>query len=144
MYNIPLSTLESKVHSFKLYKHYKHSMDHSIVDKSNPNTCYVAGLTATDGYLGHSVDYIDLTLCGSDEKILLNEIVKYYHTTSSVKEFKKGVYSLSIHYEGLHNFLNTTFNIQLKDKTHTLKAPNNFENEECAKAYILGCMDGDG
>lgn len=46
--------------------------------------------------------------------------------------------------DGLKKFLLDNFNISQCNKTFTVKTPIKFYNNDCVKAYLRGCLDGDG
>jgi hypothetical protein len=140
--NIPLSTLESRVARNNLTKTFKYHVKDIIFDLTNINVWYLAGLIATDGYLELNSDAISITLKGESEYNLLSSIANYFSDDIKVITYSnKHVLRLSTN--GIKEFFSSQFNIPLTRKTFNLGIPQ-FPNEDCAKAYIRGCIDGDG
>ena len=145
-HNIPESLLESRVTKYKLTKDTKYQLNlNKLYDLTDPHIYYLAGLIATDGYLpSHLQDTLYIQLSGDSELQLLQNISSYYQSTCPIRSYSNNRHLLRWNQPGLHNFLVNNFNLTLKDKTFTVKVPTKFFNEECVKAYILGCLDGDG
>ena len=144
------SVLESRTSKFGLRKDFKHSINkEQLFDFKNPNVCYLAGLLATDGYLNTNSDFVSLTLVGDSEKKLLEDILLYFESTDVVRQYKVSNSnnirsSIRISCRGIKDFMFEKFNIPAKDKTSLLEFPKSFFNEDCKKAFLLGCFDGDG
>ena len=54
------------------------------------------------------------------------------------------VHSITYSDYNIKEFYLEKFNIPCVDKTFSLKFPEYFYNDMCLRAYILGCLDGDG
>lgn len=142
--NIPYGVLENRRRKFALSKKYKYTVDTSrLFDVTNPNTCYLAGLTATDGYVPKGRNTIEIRLVGDSELALLIEIKDYFQCTAPVQHYGNS-HSLRITSDGLNTFFLRNFNIPDGAKTFSVGVPTGFASELCAKAYIHGCIDGDG
>lgn len=127
-----------------MHKKFKYHVNTSkLFDIKDPNIWYLAGLIATDGYLADFPDSFEITLVGESEKKLLKDIRDYLESTAPVNEYNNS-YRLKISANGIREFLNKNFNIPFKNKTFEVGTPINLINEDCSKAYILGCLDGDG
>ena len=147
--NLPPRTLEKLCKSYGITKPYKYTFNkEKFYDMTNPNTYYVAGLVATDGYLDSDAKRIEIRLVGDDEFKLLENINSYYESTNKVGTFiREGNYKIhSITYSdyNIKEFYSEKFNIPCINKTFTLKFPEYFYDDMCLRAYILGCLDGDG
>lgn len=142
------SLLESRAHRYGITKERKYSINtKKLFDFNNPNVWYLAGLIATDGYTNTNADFIAITLVGDSEKELLSDICKYFEMSSPVAEYSmngKKKYSIRISAKGVKEFFCTNFGIPSKAKTRTVQVPKNCTDTDCLKAYILGCLDGDG
>ena len=143
-FGIPLSLLESRSSRLGVKKWLKYSINlNKFFDLNDPHTWYLAGLVATDGYLGHSKSSISVGLVGESERHLLEDILSYYESNSSVRCYGHSV-RVEITAVGVREFYETNFGIPYKFKTSNITTPKEFPNESCAKAYIRGCLDGDG
>jgi len=80
---------------------------------------------------------------GNSEKDLLVKIANYFELENSISTYNNK-HLLRIAATGIKEFFSSTFNIPIKNKTFELSTPNTFTNSDCLKAYILGCLDGDG
>ena len=140
--NIQLSTLESRVARYKLVKTFKYHIKDNIFNLNDINVWYLAGLIATDGYLELNSDAISITLKGESEYNLLTCIAKYFSDDVKVTIYNDK-YVLRFAKNGIKEFFSQQFNIPLTHKTFNLGVPQ-FLNESYAKAYIRGCIDGDG
>lgn len=147
-HGISLSLLEYRASSFGLTKNRKYRVDvHKFRDTNDPSVWYLAGLIATDGYVCADSDYIGISMCGESEKALLEDIRNYFKIESPLRHYEYGNVSkecLRISFKGICEYFKDTFNIPLHGKTFSVRVPETFPSEDCAKAYILGCMDGDG
>lgn len=104
---------------------------------------YIAGLLNTDGYFRKDTDGFNLQLVGDSEYKLLEKIREYLELTCPI--YKMGNRSiLSVNYTGVNEHFKRAFNIDVKNKTFNTSVPKSFPNEECARAYVRGCLDGDG
>ena len=143
------SLIESRIASFKLRKSHKHSFNtEKFFNVRDPHIWYVAGLAATDGYFPKHFDAIEFSLVGEDEYKLLNSIKEYYESQKEVVQHHKATRKCDwywlISYYGIKDFFLDTFNIPSRNKTFDLTVPKSFPTEDCAKAYVRGCIDGDG
>lgn len=151
IYNISDTLLESRITYYKLKKgklKYNVYTD-KLFDIKNTYLWYLAGLIATDGYIINNCDAISITLVGDSEYKLLNNIIKYFVKDGIVHKQKvlnsnKYRYYIRISAYGIKKFLKLNFSIPEKNKTFKLGCPKHIPNEDCAKAYIRGCFDGDG
>lgn len=143
-FNVSESILEHRVSLFGITKKYKYYINREkLFNIADINTNYLAGLIATDGYLELNHDAIAITLVGEDENKLLTQINEYFESTSKICVYdRKNILRIST--DGIKDFLNKTFNIPYRNKTFYLDVPKTFYNEDCAKAYIRGVIDGDG
>lgn len=143
-FGVSESLLEYRVHFYRLTKPRKYKIDcGKLFNIKDPEIWYLAGLIATDGYLKNNADTIDISLVGSDENRLLNDINEYLDSRHPLRTRGK-ISTLVISAEGVKEFFNKNFDIPLTKKTYTLKTPSLFISEDCIKAYILGSLDGDG
>ena len=117
-----------------------------LCDLSIPEVWYLAGLIATDGYFRCNSTAIAISLCGESEHELLQSILDKFESNNYVKYYKSSnnSYQIEISSQRFRNLLISFFNIPEHDKTSFVKVPTNITNEDCIKAYILGCLDGDG
>ena len=154
-YNLPEHILENRITKYKLTKKYKHKLNLlKLFDETDPHTCYLAGLLATDGYFPRKHDMVTIELVGEDEYQLLVSLRQYYESSQPVKQYfhqertfhTDGVHTnyWQISADGLQQFFRNRFGIVTENKTFNLNTPTNFYSEACAKAYIRGCLDGDG
>lgn len=148
-FNISLSLLESRAVFYKLKKHLKHKLNtKKLFDLSDPHIWYLAGLANTDGYFPKHFDGLVLELKANDSEYqLLNDIKNYYESSQPVTTYHKhglDTYYWQISFGGLKEFFKQSFNISTVNKTFDTDVPINFPTESCAKAYLRGCIDGDG
>ena len=142
------SLIESRIASFKLKKPYKHSFNtEKFFNINDPHIWYVAGLAVTDGHFPKYYDALQFSLVGDDEYRLLDSIKTYYESSKDITRYHtegKGDWYWIINYPGLQQFFLDNFNITMENKTYEADVPKSFPSEDCAKAYIRGCIDGDG
>lgn len=144
-YSIPTGVLESRRVKYKLTKTYKHPLNtDKFFDLEDPHIWYIAGLIATDGYVPKDRNCIELSLTGDSEKDLLQSILDYYEVKDTISEYKENNYRIRIAADGLNEFFESNFSIKSGPKTFDVRIPSKFYSEDCAKAYIRGCIDGDG
>lgn len=142
--NINIKILENRCIRWGIKKHFCYPLNtEKLFDISDPHVWYLAGLIATDGYVPKGQNAVEIDLKGSSEEILLNDIHKYFELTSPVQNYNNST-RIRIATEGLNEFLKCNFNIPDGPKTFTVEVPSKFINEDCAKAYFRGCLDGDG
>lgn len=145
--DVPLSVLEYRASSLGLCKQFKYKLDADrLMDISCVEACYLAGLIATDGYVNTNANFVSLTMVGESEKELLGDILRFFGSSDTVREYKgpKPIYNIRIPCKGYKEFLLKEFGIPAEGKTKHVSIPSSFANENCAKAYVLGCFDGDG
>lgn len=129
---------------FNLKKTYRTPLNvERFFDTQDPNIWYLAGLVVTDGYVPKGFNAIEIGLVGDSEKELLDSIAQYYNAVSRY-DYEGNFHVLRISYDGVEDLFEKAFNIPSGPKTYTADVPKSFPNEDCAKAYILGCFDGDG
>lgn len=147
-HNIPQSLLESRASSYKLKKTFKYRYNVSkLTDITDYHLYYLAGLLATDGWMDKQHDQVNIGLTGDDEKELLISINNYYENTRPVKTYSNGSTYLSFYGRGVKKIFIEYFNIpnsKESNKTFEVGVPEKFYNEDCVKAYLRGCIDGDG
>ena len=142
--NIPARIIEDRYCRYGLKKRFKYHINTAILfNLQDPQIWYLAGLIATDGYLADYPDSFELTLTGEDEYNLLLNIKNYLKSDAPIGKFN-GANRLKICADGIRNFLLINFSIPKENKTFNVSVPKNIPNEDCAKAYILGCLDRDG
>lgn len=146
-HNIPQSLLESRASLYKLKKTFKYRYNVSkLTDTTDYHLYYLAGLLATDGWMDKQHDQVNIGLTGDDEKELLTEINNYYENTKPVKTYDN-LHYLSFYGRGVKKIFIEYFNIpnnKESNKTFEVGVPEKFYNEDCVKAYVRGCLDGDG
>ncbi len=144
-FNIDLHYLEVQAKKYNLKKPYKYKFNlKKLYNLSDANVWYLAGLLATDGYLSSNSNYIEIGLTGLDERNLLQEINNYFENEKNPYFFKNNITRIVFSDNNIKEFFKLNFNIYDINKTFTINVPFKFYNEDCAKAYVLGCLDGDG
>lgn len=144
-YNIPLTVLETRRTKYNLRKHFKYRINtQKLFNLKDPNVYYLAGLLATDGYFPKGPDAFELTLRGSSEKLLLQDILNYFEGTCPLQEVSPNTWRIRVCAKGIRDFFQEYFGIFSHNKTFTVQTPQAFFNKACALAYLRGCLDGDG
>lgn len=143
------SLIDSRREMFGLKKHFTHPVNtEKLFNLEDPHVYYLAGLIATDGYVPKGNNCFEIGLIGESEKDLLLDIKNYFDSQSPIQSYRytgdKVNSLLRVATSGLEDFLFENFNIPSGAKTYTVGVPTQFTNEDCAKAYLHGCMDGDG
>ena len=139
------SLIDCRRAKYGLKKRYCYPWNTSkFFDLSDPHIWYLAGLIATDGYVPKGYNAIELSLRGKSEKDLLRSIHDYYEMTSPIYVFGEDDTGIRFAGEGVNEFLTNNFGIPQGAKTFTVCCPASYYNEDCAKAYFRGCLDGDG
>lgn len=139
--------LSKKVREYGLNKKYLNYFNvDKFYDLSDPHIWYFAGLIATDGHLSHTHNIVSIRLRGESSKQLLQDITDYYESTRGIRCYGKQQIDFDIMfcYDGIREFFLSNFGIPSGNKTFTVGFPKAFPNEDCARAFILGCFDGDG
>lgn len=139
------SLIDSRRAKYGLEKKFCYPLNkQKLFDITDPHLWYIAGLTATDGYVPAEHDTIELSLTGSSEYELIMDIYNYYECTCPIYQYEERHTTIRITAEGLNEFITENFNIPQGAKTFTVGVPSSYYNEDCAKAYFRGCLDGDG
>lgn len=141
------SLIDSRRAKYNLKKKFCYPLNTTkLFNLQDVNVWYLAGLVATDGYLPKNADTIELGLIGECERELMYAIHDYFELTSPYYTYSddNSDCMIRITAEGLNEFYQTNFGIPSGAKTFTVKTPASFPNEDCAKAYFRGCLDGDG
>ena len=142
-YGIAESLLEYRCKMYNIRKTYKYPVVDKFFDVSDPHIWYVAGLVATDGYLLKNKNSIEITLVGDSELQLLSEIRDYYEPHFPIQT-RGDRHTLRIATDYLNEMFEDVFNIHSGAKTFDVGVPQSFPNDDCAVAYVRGCIDGDG
>lgn len=140
------SLIDTRRSKYGLKKPYKHKINlDKLKDVSDPILCYFAGLIASDGWLWKDRHYVELNLTGESEYDLLNKLNSYFENERPVKKFS-GSYRLTFSGNGIKDIFINYFNIPVcsDNKTFTIRFPEKFESEDCARMFIRGVFDGDG
>lgn len=141
---IPDSVLESRSSKYGLRKQRKYNINtEKLFNINDPEVWYTVGLIATDGYLRYNSDVVEIGLVGDDENDLLERMREYFESNYPIRRIKN-VNTVILSTKGIQSFLNEKFNIPLRKKTFYLKTPDIYISDDCIKAYLLGCLDGDG
>ena len=136
--------IDARRAKYKLSKTYKYKVNtRKLYNLDDPKVYYLAGLLATDGWLNKKNPGIEISLTGESEKQLLNEIKNYFETSAEIALYGNS-YRLRIAEKDIVKFFSENFNIPTSNKTFLVDIPRDFPSEDCAKAYIRGCFDGDG
>lgn len=115
-----------------------------LYDMTDPNVYYMAGLIATDGHIVKGGRVVGLGLSGDSEYKLLVDIKNYFQLNKNVSTRHVKEHSIVISGKDVGAFYKNNFNINDGNKTFTVGIPKYFYNEDCVKAYVRGCFDGDG
>ena len=152
--NIKDSLLESRINRYGLTKKFKHKLNtEKLFNLNDPHVWYIAGLATTDGYFPENQDACTFELVGEDEYNLLQEIKLYFESSQEVTNYiRKDKFHTEpfstvywrIQAQGLQDFFAVNFGINTRHKTFETNIPKKFPSEDCAKAYVRGCFDGDG
>jgi DNA-binding transcriptional regulator WhiA len=147
-YHVTESLIDYRRIKYGLTKNLKNQIDLArLCDLDDPHIWYVAGLVATDGYLPIKSDAVEIDLTGNDEKKLLTEINDYYKLGTvfeSINGCGNKRYRIRFSHPGIQKFFLDNFGVVARNKTFDCKYPASIPSEDCAKAYIRGCLDGDG
>lgn len=138
------SLIDRRRAKYNLTKHFCYPLNREkLFNLEDINVWYLAGLIATDGYVPKNRNAVEITLVGDSERKLLLDIYNYFELTSPIL-YNKNTTRIRFSTEKLNEFLYTNFNIPSGAKTFSVGAPSSFKNENYAKAYFRGCLDGDG
>lgn len=142
--NISESILDQRRAKYGLKKAFKYPIDTvKLFNPADPNIAYIAGLIATDGFLLRDKNSFEIELHGESETHLLEDIYNYFDRKAAFRKYGPN-FRLRISADGLNQFFESEFNIKSGPKSYDISVPKNFYNEDCVKAYIRGCIDGDG
>jgi len=145
--NVDNRWLEGRAQQLKVFKGtnrtYSINKD-KLFNSTDPIVCYFAGLVATDGYVPAKINKIELSLTGDDELTLLKQLNNYFENTYPIYNYKDDNYRAVFSMDGIKEFFKKSFNIPDGPKTFDVSVPETFYNEDCAKMYLRGCIDGDG
>lgn len=126
-------------------------IDESLVDLSNPDVSYLAGLVATDGFIRQNC--ITLALSGENGKQILNDIAIAFKYNGEIKPRENhGGFSSNEYYElticssKLVSLLESKFNIVGKKSDGNSRFNTEYitNDEDCLRSYLRGIIDGDG
>lgn len=120
----------------------KYYVNESLIDISNPVFCYLSGLIATDGHIDYKNNRITIRVNNEGSNITLQNILDYFENGLDVASYKTG-YEIRITSKKLIEELKL-LNVEGRLKTYTLKFPSEFKNDDCARMYLRGMLDGDG
>lgn len=144
LHSIPYALLENRRAKYDVKKPNKYLINkHKLLDLKDYHLYYLAGLFITDGYYDKEHGAINIGLTGRDEYALLCDINNYYEHTNIVRQYKNTQILRFVSRE-LVSLFETKLNITAINKTYNVEGPVDFPSEDCAKAYIRGCIDGDG
>ena len=142
--HVPMSIIENRCVKYNLTKHFCYPLNkEKLFNLNDVNVWYLMGLIATDGYVPNKKNAVEISLTGDSEYKLLMDIYNYFELTSPIL-YNKNTTRIRFSTEGLNDFLYYNFNIPSGPKTFSVGIPSSFTNEDCAKAYFRGCLDGDG
>lgn len=149
--NLQPRDLEYKCSLYNLQKPYKYKFNKDkFYNLQDPHVYYLAGLVATDGCINPNCPIVSIGLVGDSEYALLDDINTYFENTKPLRSYKSNykelnhLWTIRFADTNILNFYLNNFNIPVKNKTFLIKTPSYIFNENCAKAYIRGCFDGDG
>lgn len=143
-FNVSEGLIDARRAKYKISKTYKYKVNtDKLYNLDDPKVYYLAGLLATDGWLNKNNPGIEISLTGDSEKQLLTEIKNYFEISAEIALYGNS-YRLRIAEKDIVKFFSENFNIPTSNKTFLVDVPKYFPSENCAKAYIRGCFDGDG
>lgn len=107
-----------------------------------PQVYYFLGLVCTDGYVDLKNKRVTIRLRNTGAKEVLSTLKDYFEFTGELYFYKGKDYDLTITGESLITFLYELgiINFETTDKL----IPNTFPDEDCARLFLRGCLDGDG
>lgn len=140
--NVSVSTIETYLKRYNLKRgNIKHTIDCDSVDLTSPIFNYYVGLIATDGYLDKKVPRVSIRCKNLGCDKVFTSLKNYFSFTGDVREYK-GSYDLTITSRWLIKAL-CSMGVSIKGKVHNT-FPRDFYDEDCARMYIRGILDGDG
>ena len=143
--NLPKRSLECLCNKYDITKPYANWCNYDkLFDLTDPNVYYLGGLIATDGHIDRGGHRFGIGLSGDSERELLSEIAAYFEFNKGVAVRREKEYSIMASGKDIGKFYLENFGIQEMNKTFIVGVPKCFYNENCAKMYVRGCIDGDG
>lgn len=140
--NVSVSTVENYLKKYNLKRgNIKHTINSEAVDFTSPVFNYYLGLIATDGYMDKRVPRVSLRCKNLGCDKVFNSLKEYFGFTGDIKVYRES-YDLSITSKYLVRALKGA-GISPLGKVHN-KFPDSFYNEDCARMYFRGLLDGDG
>ena len=146
-YNVPLSTIESRIKAYGLTRavtgsHY--TMNISKISLENPIFCYYLGLVVTDGYVNSEKNYISLRLCNDGSKEVLQNILNYFEYTGTIKEYKTSTGKIANDLTIFSKELILFFKSLGINGAKTYYCPYINLIDDCKFMFWRGVLDGDG
>lgn len=109
----------------------------------SPEMYYFMGLIATDGYISLKTNRVAIRLRNNGASELLNAIKEYFEFPGEVRIYAGKDYDLTMTSRELITFLEQ-HNICGENKTFNVDIPDYYPNEDCARMFMRGVLDGDG
>ena len=107
-----------------------------------PQVYYFLGLVCTDGYVDLKNKRVCIRLRNAGAKEVLTVLKDYFEYTGELHFYKGKDYDLTITGESLITFLHDVGVINFENTDKLI--PNKFPDEDCARLFLRGCLDGDG
>lgn len=140
--NVSVSTIEQYLKRYNLKRgNIKYIINNDKVDFTSPVFNYFLGLIATDGYMDKRVPRVSLRCKNLGCDKVFNNLKDYFEFTGEIKLYRE-CYDLSITSRYLIKALKVA-GISPLGKVHN-KFPESFYDEDCARMYFRGLLDGDG
>lgn len=140
--NVSVSTIEQYLKRYNLKRgNIKYIINNDKVDFTSPVFNYFLGLIATDGYMDKRVPRVSLRCKNLGCDKVFNNLKDYFEFTGEIKLYRE-CYDLSITSKYLMKALRVS-GISPLGKVHN-KFPDSFYDEDCARMYFRGLLDGDG
>lgn len=140
--NVSVSTIEQYLRKYNLKRgNIKNTINHDSVDLTSPIFNYYTGLIATDGHLDKKVPRVSVRCRNLGCDKVFNNLKDYFSFTGDVREYN-GSYDLTITSRWLIKAL-CSMGVSTKGKVHNT-FPSDFYDEDCARMYMRGILDGDG
>ncbi len=140
--NVSVSTIENYLKKYNLKRgNIKYIINNDKVDFTSPVFNYFLGLIATDGYMDKRVPRVSLRCKNLGCDKVFNNLKDYFEFTGKIKLYRE-CYDLSITSRYLIKALKVA-GISPLGKVHN-KFPDDFYDEDCARMYFRGLLDGDG
>lgn len=140
--NVSVSTIENYLKKYNLKRgNIKYIINNDKVDFTSPVFNYFLGLIATDGYMDKRVPRVSLRCKNLGCDKVFNNLKDYFEFTGEIKLYRE-CYDLSITSRYLIKALKVA-GISPLGKVHN-KFPESFYDEDCARMYFRGLLDGDG